>query len=889
MKIYFLIVFFWGIQFAYGQETKDTLTLDVKSLNKSKITISDGKEFYNTEDDTLSIENKNWALKINANRNAFLVVVNNTAGSRAKQQIVIKTDTILKIKDSGIGSTSFKFNGVFQLAIEKLDRENSTVAIYKKLVFKNAVVVSNDSSKSTAGGNTIYHAGYPYYDALFLANEKNDPKTQKTIIAHYAGNDTLRDSEIDSILKNNVYLNDYWTKLKIVRLKNVQQQNGKLPISFSSITSSIGGIDVTNIADGLAKFLVKRTKQELSIAFFDKFNKLIADPNYIDLRTVFPATYQALSIIGDEIYHYEAYIKTLRESFEKDLSTLNTNLPSIIENHPAFFGKHLELAVTLRSGCYIAGQLRDKIHPGDILANYPVEYLDSLNPNWKGAIQSLKLISASLKDTAVNTDSVYWVSSKQIKQLVTDTVAFKIYLGLIYQQATTLDIDQNGNIAPITFQKKSLPDVLIEIAPTYSQLRTFISSFGEKANKLNTLIKQYQKAANDSLGIQQYYNYAKAAIDLLKQASAITEVKVIKKALGGINLLDTLKDYFDVAQTATDLILNISKRSYSAAIVNAVHIYDLIKVNKDIALSTNMLKARAAKKVAKEIKNSGVTLQQTNILLERLDSLIRANGLDSSQKREYLVRLDSLKASIGLFDLKNIETTKLKDTIDVKSSLFKYGSFMAAMVQAKSPDDVESTIEAFALPTGSARIKRETPFNISLNAYVGLYTGYEHIKGVDNTGFKFNSYGVTAPIGIAISRGHSIFFAGTGRGGWGEGKKGWSSSLFLSLIDIGAVTAFRFTDDRTVIKNNNTSDTLLTPQVPAIQLKNIISPGLFLSIGIPKSPLSANFGVQMGPNLRKVTSVNDTSQLDFSDNIYWRYSLSICVDIPVFNLYTKSK
>jgi len=32
--------------------------------------------------------------------------------------------------------------------------------------------------------------------------------------------------------------------------------------------SSIGGLDVTNIADGLAKFLVKRTKQELTMAFF---------------------------------------------------------------------------------------------------------------------------------------------------------------------------------------------------------------------------------------------------------------------------------------------------------------------------------------------------------------------------------------------------------------------------------------------------------------------------------------------------------------------------------------------------------------------------------------------------------------------------------------------
>ncbi|MFX8731580.1 hypothetical protein ABTM48_20530, partial [Acinetobacter baumannii] len=54
----------------------------------------------------------------------------------------------------------------------------------------------------------------------------------------------------------------------------------------SGLLSSIGGLDVTNIADGLAKFLVKRTKQELTIAFFSKFDSLIA--KYPDLQTVFP-------------------------------------------------------------------------------------------------------------------------------------------------------------------------------------------------------------------------------------------------------------------------------------------------------------------------------------------------------------------------------------------------------------------------------------------------------------------------------------------------------------------------------------------------------------------------------------------------------------------------
>jgi len=174
------------------------------------------------------------------------------------------------------------------------------------------------------------------------------------------------------------------------------------------------------------------------------------------------------------------------------------------------------------------------------------------------------------------------------------------------------------------------------------------------------------------------------------------------------------------------------------------------------------------------------------------------------------------------------------------------------------------------LPTGSARIKRETPFNISLNAYCGLYLGHESISGIENK-HTFNGYGVTAPIGVAFSIGKRTFL-GIG----GKKANHWSYSLFLSVVDLGAVAAFRFNDDS-------------TSKIPVIQLKNIISPGAFFSIGIPKSPVSINLGAQMGPNLRKVYAMTgDQQSNDYEKQTYWRFSASVCVDLPVLNFYTKS-
>jgi hypothetical protein len=204
----------------------------------------------------------------------------------------------------------------------------------------------------------------------------------------------------------------------------------------------------------------------------------------------------------------------------------------------------------------------------------------------------------------------------------------------------------------------------------------------------------------------------------------------------------------------------------------------------------------------------------------------------------------------------------VRDTTDrFKGFMLKYGSFMAAVSQAQSSDDVESAIEAVALPAGSARIKRESCFNIALNAYAGLFYGREMIGNVDD---HFSVYGVAAPIGFSLSKGHSFFFVGTG-------DCGWSTSLFVSLIDIGAVASFRF-----IGKNDSVA------QAPTIQLKDIISPGLFLSVGFPKVPLSLNVGSQLGPNLRTVTSTTNT----YEDKLYLRWSLSLCVDIPVINFFT---
>jgi len=56
--------------------------------------------------------------------------------------------------------------------------------------------------------------------------------------------------------------------------------------TLSNITNAVGGLDVTTIADGLAKFFVKRANEELSIHFFKKLHETL--DSQPDLESLFP-------------------------------------------------------------------------------------------------------------------------------------------------------------------------------------------------------------------------------------------------------------------------------------------------------------------------------------------------------------------------------------------------------------------------------------------------------------------------------------------------------------------------------------------------------------------------------------------------------------------------
>jgi hypothetical protein len=661
--------------------------------------------------------------------------------------------------------------------------------------------------KSTAQKPVI-----PYYDAVYIRENclkflqdsvkfKNVVSLTKVLLNYYP-NIVVDDSTIKAQLKTNPFLISF--------LPTGGFSQSLMSSTYKGYTaSSIGGLNVTNFADGLAKFVVERVKQELSAAFFERFKKDLNSNE--QLKIMFPASCDALNVIGDEIYNYSAYLDLLRESFKKDMVLLLPHIRKLVDDKSmdSIFSQNPEIKLMLSHALYIENEFSEGKFPGEVFHGYVVNEatkdaldLEKVNKFIYPSLETLDLLSQSIRSQQ---DDQYWVDAESLK-LLFDDVTFQIYLGLVYQQAVN---------KPIKFTDKiDLASKMHEYGQKITSLKEifkpYLIGLVEKGSNIKyyyTAIKESQKTGKDKPTYQDYYSLYDATVNFLEYSSQSPFLENLLKQDNMPNLMN----YFSSVRSMGNIYIDLYEKQYSSAIV-----------------------------------------EFTGIVQTVLSSKIKANN-------DLVVEDNSRKSTL---ENRNAD---LKKILNVNSLILKYGSLAASISKAENSEDVKNAVEAASLPVGSSRIKRETEFNVALNAYCGLFAGHEEEKFSLKNGETFNSFGVTAPIGLSVSWGHSLFPFTHGI------KWGTSSTLFISLIDLGAVTAFRFINDT-------------TKTLSKIELKDIISPGIFLSWGIPKSPISVNLGYQITPYLRDVNITDNSFKSSYS-----RFSASVCVDIPLLNFYTKPR
>jgi hypothetical protein len=369
-------------------------------------------------------------------------------------------------------------------------------------------------------------------------------------------------------------------------------------VNFFAAAASIPGLDVTNVADGLAKFMVERFEEELEMSFFNQFKADLADKKYDDLQTLFPETFKILNLMGTQIYSYNSYLESFRAAFKTDINNLYVNIRDLL-NHPEFrdyFNKHPELGSAVGMAFYVVDQLSMKKHPGEILEDFDVStILGPENSQPKTAIQgtilTLKAISRSLRNSSPSHG--YWVSTNSVRNLVEDQIAFRIYLGLLYEEDSAIQFTADKNFGDLL---TPIANAINTSSNTITGYENFIVDLSAACTRVSGMMSQLQSEENDgkSVDYKNYYGLIDAMYDLLNQGLSITELPGIDSLLksGGLNMGEFKKETSLVlfaGQSLGNLYVDVRINNYSTAILHTAAIIDSLSKYGGLSKASNMV------------------------------------------------------------------------------------------------------------------------------------------------------------------------------------------------------------------------------------------------------------------------------------------------------------
>ncbi len=626
-----------------------------------------------------------------------------------------------------------------------------------------------------------------YYDAIKLKEifskqmSLNSFKEASDILVNYLppkeNGNTLAMVQLQFVA--NPFIPKEYTQFPI---PNADEFAGKT--SLMSAFNTLGAFDVTNIADGLARFLIKRGREELNVAFFNQLKQFLNDEKHEECKVLFPETISLLDKIDS--YKYAAFLENLRTAFHTDLDNLIIHLNQVIDlpKYESLIANNSEIKLVLGTANIVSelSQAGKSIKPDSVIKQLAVLPWGSVSKNLENSLKFLNLISQSIRAHA-DSSHPSWVSLSDLNtNLFTNSITLRLYLGLLYQQVST----QN-----ITFYGKDKKDSIRVDTLFYRQkanifkLTGLIQNFSLLADDVQNTISDYKtKKEKGTLTNDDNYTYISKAINIINYGFTVVPTTF---KIPDVLKADIINDkYIAVARNANELYKNIYTKNYNSAVLNVCSI---------------------------------------------LDSLF-----PDDKNKKFI------------------------------AGILKYGNFMASVVKAESPEEVQSAIEASALPAGSSSIKKNSAFNISLNAYIGGYFGRVNSNANDMDGNN-SKVGVTAPVGLAFSLGLGHFKNGSSLG---------ALSLYGTLIDVGAIAGYRLNNDSTALDQK-------------VTLGDIFTPGGYLvyGIGLPwlsYVPLSIGYGWQYGSKLY----IKEGNKIGISTSSRWRSNWFVAIDIPLANFWTKS-
>jgi len=684
-----------------------------------------------------------------------------------------------------------------------------------------------------------------YQDSLYVVNTRLTPEE---VIA-------LKGSEIPKASLNHILVSI--PDKELVKNYNLTYTDNRSDHTTGVNPLSLQMPSQSQLIDAMAIYLAKRVKQEAVMWFFQTLQENIAVQDVV--KKCFPNCYALLQ--SNEIYEVPKMGSAWRYAISKDFATMPEHIIKT-EWFESRFGNKSWIKDAISYSWQMAQLIQQKYSYKDIITTLYTKLEPPITPSSAiGVGDVITLLHCINEEFYVQQNQK--TRTLQLADLLRLTnEEFETMLGLI-------DLKYNSVFSRLLL--KTSGAIHINDTKRLNTIRKWLGS-------LLLRVEQFEKMKGE---FQAYISLVKENKDLPFNYADMNYWKFIKDLIRDINFSEIVRNDTSFFKTMDGNLSNLLH-----VIGEAQEVYQLLE-QKNFAASVTKLVAIISPP------------STDTIWLEKrfLDSLMTGKNLKFYQPKlvaakpnDYDIEIHGNLVKIcpdGLmaFFYKSHHQQGL-------NLLTKLAGFLNDVALAEKSKDLAKVIETYALPPGSYKRKRANWFSFDINAYVGIYAGYENAKAKGSKGdtLKTNGsvYGLTAPIGFAFSKSfgkkikknkflkYSMDDLHPEHYKIGKKSKNFSKlsqhtmSLFFSVIDIGAVVSYRFDSD---------SESL--PQ--EVKWAQVISPGVHLNWGIRGTPIVFVAGYQYTPQLRKLRGQTDNEQLN-ANRVFAGFSY----DIPLFNLSSRS-
>lgn len=293
------------------------------------------------------------------------------------------------------------------------------------------------------------------------------------------------------------------------------------PAQLNDALSAIGGMDVTKYVQAFSDFLRDRIKQELTIAYLEKFKEALEKNK--EIRELLPKTWATFK--DNDIFNLPSMGATYKDAFADDLANLMPNFITYVKRYRfANMASGNKEVFIIGSAMYtFINQMAIGNHPSTAMHTIALQ-----NP-YKGDLTSTYIIAVTdmLSQNLMAKEDDRWIELQTVEKLNPDII--RIFFALLYDKY------------PELFNAQRLSGKLIDLANN--------SKLDQRFNDI--------------------YNFVVLAQNIDQR---LEEFTTMKEALGNGTAAERKEAALDFFLTNSDFLVDLVKSTFS--VVNPDDVYD---------------------------------------------------------------------------------------------------------------------------------------------------------------------------------------------------------------------------------------------------------------------------------------------------------------------------